>query len=263
MDTTLAGPAPPSAQRLALFLIGVALGGFFDGIVLHQILEWHHLLSGVAGVSGNLRFQILADGLFHALMYVLLGWGLVLLMRHRSRLRMSAAATLGISLYGFATWHILDAVLSHWVLGIHRIRMDTARPLTWDVAWLCAFGIVPLLTGGWLMRRRTPFSSTLSSWSIVLLTTSAAAASIWPFMGAPPTTITVVMAPGKSFIDVNAEMTATDARILWMDANGSVFVAQPQRDYSLLRLMQSGALFVGGKGASASCGGYVIRSLPA
>lgn len=28
-------------------LLSVALSGFFDGILLHQVLRWHHLLSGV------------------------------------------------------------------------------------------------------------------------------------------------------------------------------------------------------------------------
>lgn len=26
-------------------LLGLGLGGFFDGIVLHQILQWHHMLT--------------------------------------------------------------------------------------------------------------------------------------------------------------------------------------------------------------------------
>jgi uncharacterized membrane protein len=26
-------------------LFGLGLGGFFDGIVLHQILQWHHMLT--------------------------------------------------------------------------------------------------------------------------------------------------------------------------------------------------------------------------
>ena len=29
--------------------IGFALGGFFDGILLHQVLQWHHLFSLVPG----------------------------------------------------------------------------------------------------------------------------------------------------------------------------------------------------------------------
>jgi uncharacterized membrane protein len=26
-------------------LFGLGLGGFFDGILLHQVLQWHHMLS--------------------------------------------------------------------------------------------------------------------------------------------------------------------------------------------------------------------------
>lgn len=56
-------------------VLGFALGGFFDGILLHQILQWHHLLSLVSGLS-DIRLQILWDGYFHALMYVIAALGL-------------------------------------------------------------------------------------------------------------------------------------------------------------------------------------------
>lgn len=51
-------------------VLGFALGGFFDGILRHQILQWRHLLSLVPEVS-SLRVQVLWDGYFHALMYLL------------------------------------------------------------------------------------------------------------------------------------------------------------------------------------------------
>ena len=49
--------------------MGLGLGGFVDGIVLHQILQWHHMLTDtgdhpmttVAGLEAN----TLADGFFH------------------------------------------------------------------------------------------------------------------------------------------------------------------------------------------------------
>ena len=47
LDQT-AGPRPAQAvRRPATLALGFALGGFFDGIVLHQVLQWHHLLSAV------------------------------------------------------------------------------------------------------------------------------------------------------------------------------------------------------------------------
>jgi len=31
--------------------LGLGLGGFVDGILLHQILQWHHMLSNVMDCS--------------------------------------------------------------------------------------------------------------------------------------------------------------------------------------------------------------------
>ena len=40
-DRQSSASASPS-PTLAGFFLGLGLGGFFDGIVLHQILQWHH-----------------------------------------------------------------------------------------------------------------------------------------------------------------------------------------------------------------------------
>ena len=52
---------------------GLGLGGFFDRIVLHQILQWHHMATS-AGYSAdsvpNLERNTLLDGLFHAATYI-------------------------------------------------------------------------------------------------------------------------------------------------------------------------------------------------
>ena len=33
----------------AEILFGLGLGGFFDGIVFHQVLQWHHMEGGMRG----------------------------------------------------------------------------------------------------------------------------------------------------------------------------------------------------------------------
>lgn len=48
---------------------GLGLGGFFDGIVLHQVLQWHHMLTSAGFPASDLpsmRINTLADGLFNA-----------------------------------------------------------------------------------------------------------------------------------------------------------------------------------------------------
>jgi uncharacterized membrane protein len=44
---------PPS--KASGLLYGLGLGGFIDGIVLHQILQWHHMVSDVS------RYPVQAD----------------------------------------------------------------------------------------------------------------------------------------------------------------------------------------------------------
>jgi uncharacterized membrane protein len=137
--------------RWSGYLLGFALGGFFDGILLHQILQWHHLLSAIN--SDDLRFQVAADGYFHALMYVIAAVGLWMLWASRNAPdRPSGRLLFASILIGFGAWHVVDGIASHWVLGIHRIRMDSGNSLVWDLLWFGVFGILPLAVG-WLMRR--------------------------------------------------------------------------------------------------------------
>ncbi|AUW58763.1 hypothetical protein C1T17_12320 [Sphingobium sp. SCG-1] len=66
-------------------ILGMAFSGFFDGILLHQLLQWHHFLSLATGPAmQDIRTQILGDGLFHVAVYMLTVAGLYGLWRHRS-----------------------------------------------------------------------------------------------------------------------------------------------------------------------------------
>lgn len=158
-------------MRRAALLLGLSLGGFFDGILLHQILQWHHLLSDVrAAAVQDMRVQLLADGLFHLLMYVICAHALFGLWRSRHELVEADAINrlAGSALLGFGGWHVLDALLSHWITGIHRIRGDVANPLFWDLLWVVAFGLLPMAAGWWLNRRPPPGSAPGPSEAVLL-----------------------------------------------------------------------------------------------
>jgi uncharacterized membrane protein len=132
-------------------VLGFALGGVFDGILLHQILQWHHLLSAIEGHS---HLQVRWDGYFHGAMYILAVASLWALWRaHRTAPDANGRPLTGALLIGFGAWHVVDAVLAHWVLGLHHIRMDSGNPLLWDLIWLAAFGLVPLVLG-WVLAPR-------------------------------------------------------------------------------------------------------------
>jgi uncharacterized membrane protein len=41
------GERPSHRASMAGLRIGVGMGGFVDGIVRHQLAQWHHMLSNV------------------------------------------------------------------------------------------------------------------------------------------------------------------------------------------------------------------------
>ena len=67
---------------IAAVLLGVGLGGFFDGIVLHQILQWHHMISTLTppNTLDDLELNTLGDGMFHAATWIVTVAGVIALM---------------------------------------------------------------------------------------------------------------------------------------------------------------------------------------
>ncbi|WP_126174174.1 DUF2243 domain-containing protein [Altericroceibacterium xinjiangense] len=243
-----------SGIRWAIVL-GFALGGFFDGIVLHQILQWHHLLSLVPGVD-TIRGQVLWDGYFHALMYLIAAAGLWGLWRTRAGLQQQWGRSLvGALLVGFGSWHIVDSVLSHWLLGIHRIRLDSPNPLMWDLIWLAAFGVLPFAAGWLLLRSRRGRSdgrrsATMAVLLVGLLTAGLAAWSLQPPKGQRFTT--VVFAPGVRPADVMNAISAHDGRLVWSDPKMAVVVVDVEQA-DRLSFYRHGAMLVSGSGLPNGC----------
>ncbi|MCP1167194.1 DUF2243 domain-containing protein [Limimaricola litoreus] len=236
--------------------LGIGLGGFFDGILLHQILQWHHLLSLVPGVD-DLRAQVLWDGYFHLLMYVLAAIGLWGLWRsHVAGARIGGRALLGVLIAGFGTWHILDSVLSHWLLGIHRIRIDSAYPLLWDLLWFAVFGLLPLAIG-WALWRRGGGGGGMglqrSSAALLMITLVSLGAGGWSLRPPPDQPFTtVVFRPGHEAAQIEAALSKLSARLVWADPGMSVVVVDVPADrrWSFYR---HGALLVSGTGMPSGC----------
>lgn len=261
-----AGPAAalPRRHPWAGFLLGFGMGGFFDGILLHQILQWHHLLSGLNAASlADLRVQVVADGVFHALMYAVAGAGLWSLYHSRGAGLPPRKRLLAEFLIGFGAWHVIDAVLSHWVVGLHRLRMDVADPLPWELAWLVLFGIVPLLAG-WVLRRQGPGAggaggaggAAVSALLAVVITT-AAALNLYPVSAPAQDTSVVVLRPGASAAGLLAALDGTDARVVWADPSGGVWVLADAPGATLFSLFGAGALYVSGASAPGGCSAWI------
>ena len=123
-------PLEQTQLRNAGLLLGLGLGGFFDGIVLHQLLQWHHMVGSVEFFSPEtvpgLRTNTLADGLFHAVTYVFTVVGVALLWRalHTGE-RGTARQLVGLALLGWGLFNVVEGIIDHLLLGIHHVM----RPL--------------------------------------------------------------------------------------------------------------------------------------
>ncbi len=141
-------------------LFGIGLGGFFDGIVLHQILQWHHMLSDegsypvdtVAGLETN----VLWDGLFHTLTYVavVIAMWLTWKASQLPHAPWSTRLLVGLLLMGWGTFNLIEGTINHQILGIHHVNETVSRASWkwWDIAFLC-WGAI-MLVGGWVIARQ-------------------------------------------------------------------------------------------------------------
>ncbi len=144
--------------RLAGLLYGVGLGGFVDGIVLHQLLQWHHMVSHVddypTTTVAGLEANTFGDGLFHLLSWVCVVTASVLTLRawRQDRVAPSWSFHLGLLLAGWGLFNVVEGVIDHQILGVHHVRDDLGAPLSWDLGFL-ALGVLQVVVG-WLVHRR-------------------------------------------------------------------------------------------------------------
>ncbi len=134
--------APSRPSNWPAVVMGLGLGGFVDGIVLHQILQWHHMVCDTDGnppttVEG-LNANTLADGLFHAVTW-LLGLAATLGMVALGRSGRPAPpwrSIVGLLLVGWGLFNLVEGVVDHMLLGVHHVRDDLGGPMSWDFGFL-------------------------------------------------------------------------------------------------------------------------------
>ena len=143
--------------------LGIGLGGFFDGILLHQILQTHNMLSAVRPKDSIPDFEInmFWDGLFHAFTWVMTVIGVAQLWKAGARRDngWSGKALVGAMFIGWGLFNFVEGLIDHHLLGIHHV-IERRGVSAFDYAFL-ASGIV-FMIGGWTairIARGTPAGS--------------------------------------------------------------------------------------------------------
>jgi uncharacterized membrane protein len=151
-NTLFLNPAPVLTAGLVL---GIGLGGFIDGIVLHQILQWHEMLSNkinTTTVSGK-SINMFWDGLFHALCLIGVCTGVTLLWK--ALLQTTACHSTKLIwaglLIGWGIFNVMEGMMDHYLFKIHNVRELIGKQNLYNLLFIIYS--VALIITGWLLYK--------------------------------------------------------------------------------------------------------------
>ena len=133
--------------------IGIGMGGFVDGILFHQILQIHNMLS--ARISPDTlvgaKVNMVWDGLFHAFVWTMTALGIALLWHARGLAVQVPGRVFGGSLLlGWGLFNLVEGVIDHHLLGVHHV-VERLGPSVWD--WVFLTSGVAFAATGWMLSR--------------------------------------------------------------------------------------------------------------
>lgn len=143
-------------------VLGMGFAGLADGIVLHQILGWHHLICfsvycQPASIE-QLQLENTQDGFFHLGLWLVLLFGTAMLFRaaRHADAKWDARVLLGAMLVGGGLFNFVEGLLDHQILGIHHVLPGNPHQFLFDMLYL-ANGALFFLIGACLtIRAGTP-----------------------------------------------------------------------------------------------------------
>ncbi len=139
---------------IAGLVLGLGQGGFFDGIIFHQLLQWHHMFSSLTTdmTVAGMEINTLGDGLFHLADWLFTLVGIFLLWRAQMQANVpnSGQAFFGALLMGAGLFNLVEGVIDHHILGIHHLKPGPHQ-LLWDLGFLGVGAL--LLVIGWVLIR--------------------------------------------------------------------------------------------------------------
>ncbi len=137
-------------------LMGIGLGGFFDGILFHQILQLHNMLSNWLPRTTlvNEEINMFWDGLFDAFCWLATVIALWMLWRciGRGDVAINGRVYFGSLWLGWGVFNLVEGLIDHELLQVHHVyQNDPNQFLLWDLLFLVS-GVLLLLLGGVVIR---------------------------------------------------------------------------------------------------------------
>jgi uncharacterized membrane protein len=145
----------------ASLLLGAGLGAFLDGIVLHQVLQWHAMISSIVAPTDLVgsKVNMFWDGIFHLFTWLATVVAMVLVVKELSRFgrKLRNRVLLGGSIAGWGYFNIVEGIIDHHIFGLHHVHPGFNQA-AWDVGFI-TFGVLLIAAGAAItlpvLRHRT------------------------------------------------------------------------------------------------------------
>jgi uncharacterized membrane protein len=139
-------------------VLGLGLGGFIDGIALHQIAQWHNMGSAVVPphTMDAMRRNMIWDGEFHLATWALTLIGILMLWTDRQASAPTRRVLIGQMILGWGIFNLVEGLVDHHLLGIHHVRDLPMHVPAYDWLFLAAGGLGLIALGALLSRRTFP-----------------------------------------------------------------------------------------------------------
>jgi uncharacterized membrane protein len=141
-------------------MLGIGLGGFIDGILLHQILHWHNMGSAVLPPTTvpALEQNMVWDGAFHLVVWTCTVIGVYWLLAdgRRAAPLPSASRFSGLLMLGWGLFNLVEGLVDHHLLGLHHVRDLPQHVPVYDPLFLLIGG-AGFIVLGWLLYRRREY----------------------------------------------------------------------------------------------------------
>jgi uncharacterized membrane protein len=143
--------------KVAGGLLGFGLGGFIDAIILHMLLQWHHMISSRVSMNtfAGLKINVVGDGIFSAVMWLITVIGLGVLWRGVQRapiVPLATTAFIGWIFVGWGVFHLFDSIFFHALFRLHHIR-QVPDFLVYDISFFL-IGLLLIGAGLWMTRKQ-------------------------------------------------------------------------------------------------------------
>jgi uncharacterized membrane protein len=139
----------------ASVMIGIGMGGFIDGIIFHQVLQWHATISAILPPDTlvNKSVNMFWDGIFHLFTWTCTATGIAMLWKYvkRDDAILSTRTMVGGSLAGFGLFNFVEGLVDHSILKLHNVRELSENKEMWNLLFLLS-GILLLAIGYWLIK---------------------------------------------------------------------------------------------------------------